>query len=94
MDHKWPTRKQPSIGDYNNTSVVKQKKTSAIVGICLHQISRNGSFSVILMQNRRGVAFCTMATIRLSLAYVSVLGVPDLGSKLVFVSVFGTTSNS
>jgi hypothetical protein len=57
MDHKWPTRKQPSIGDYNNTSVVKQKKTSAIVGICLHQISRNGSFSVISDAEQTGCSF-------------------------------------
>jgi hypothetical protein len=33
IDHKWPTRKQLTIDDYNNTSVVKQKKTSAIVSI-------------------------------------------------------------
>jgi hypothetical protein len=42
MDHKWPTRKQLTMDDYNNTSVVKQKKTSAIGGICRHQISRYG----------------------------------------------------
>jgi hypothetical protein len=57
MDHKWPTRKKLTTDDYNNTYVVKQKKTSAIVGICRHQITRNGSFSVISDAEQTGCSF-------------------------------------
>jgi hypothetical protein len=57
MDHKWPTRKQLTMDDYNNTSVVKQKKTSAIGGIRRHQISRYGSFSVISDAEHTGCSF-------------------------------------
>ncbi len=57
MDHKWPTRKQLTMDDYNNTSVVKQKKTSAIGGICRHQISRYGSFLVISDAEQTGCSF-------------------------------------